>query len=264
MKAKHRHELKTNELAEWLANLPLWAKQNLRMIIYASVVAVLVLGSFIYHRYQKTVISARERTTLTALLGQLPPQKAEVARSQADGVDLSYMLLQVAGSIENIASRTKQDHVAALALIKNAELLRIELQFRTDKVSRQDLANQINRAKDNYTKALDTYLKKSPFASLEAAARLGLGLCEEELGNFDQARQLYEQLVADPNLEGTTGIAAANKRLDLMDSFEEKIALKPAPKLPETIQIPINPSSTGEEPLQLTIPEPNVTLPGLE
>ncbi len=28
MKSDHRHELKTNELAEWLSNLPQWAKKN--------------------------------------------------------------------------------------------------------------------------------------------------------------------------------------------------------------------------------------------
>jgi len=45
MKAEHRHELKTNELAEWIANLPQWARDNGRMVIYLSVVAVLVIGS---------------------------------------------------------------------------------------------------------------------------------------------------------------------------------------------------------------------------
>ena len=33
MKAEHRHELKTNELVEWLTNLPQWANENLTTII---------------------------------------------------------------------------------------------------------------------------------------------------------------------------------------------------------------------------------------
>ncbi|MBA7624503.1 hypothetical protein ES703_31912 [subsurface metagenome] len=45
MKSKHRHDLKTNELAEWIGNLPQWARENHRTIIYVSVVAVLVIGS---------------------------------------------------------------------------------------------------------------------------------------------------------------------------------------------------------------------------
>ena len=35
MKSDHRHELKTNELAEWLGNLPQWTKENLVTIIIA-------------------------------------------------------------------------------------------------------------------------------------------------------------------------------------------------------------------------------------
>ena len=61
MKAEHRHELKTNDLALWLGNLPNWANQNLRTIIYVLVVVVLVLASSIYIRYQKTVCG-RTRT----------------------------------------------------------------------------------------------------------------------------------------------------------------------------------------------------------
>ena len=55
MKSEHRHELKTNELAEWIGNLPQWARENRRMIIYVSVVAVLVIGSASWYWYNKNV-----------------------------------------------------------------------------------------------------------------------------------------------------------------------------------------------------------------
>ena len=52
MKAEHRHELKTNELAEWIANLPQWASDNLGMIILVFLVVVLLpAGAYTYwHR----------------------------------------------------------------------------------------------------------------------------------------------------------------------------------------------------------------------
>ena len=43
MKSDHRHELKTNELAEWLGNLPEWTKENLVTIIAVVVVVVVVV-----------------------------------------------------------------------------------------------------------------------------------------------------------------------------------------------------------------------------
>jgi tetratricopeptide (TPR) repeat protein len=230
MRAEHRHELKTNELAEWLINLPMWVKQNARMITYASVVIVLVAASYLYHRYQKTVVADREQSTMTAILSQLPQQNAYVARqAEAEGVDTSYMLLQAADTLEGIANSTRDDAVAAMSLIKEAEILRTELHFRLGTVGQQDLATQINRAKQIYTKALDTYLKRSPNHSLEALANLGLGLCEEELGNLDQARKIYNEVATGAAFEGTTAAVAAKQRLASMDSFSQKLALRPAP-----------------------------------
>jgi tetratricopeptide (TPR) repeat protein len=230
MRAEHRHELKTNELALWLSNLPIWAKQNARMIIYVSVVVVFVAVYTLWYRYQKTVVSAREQSAMTAILSQLPQQKTYVARqAETEGVDASYMLLQTAEAMENVANNTKNDAVAAVALIKEAEILRTELHFRLGAVSQQDYATQINRAKENYTKALNTYLKRSPNCSLEALANIGLGLCEEELGNFDQARKLYNEVATSDAFKGTTAAAAAKQRLALMDSYNRKLVLKPAP-----------------------------------
>ena len=55
MKSSHRHELKTNELAEWLSNLPQWAKENRITIIGALVLIVIAFFSYFvphYHPYQ--------------------------------------------------------------------------------------------------------------------------------------------------------------------------------------------------------------------
>ena len=61
MKSEHRHELKTNELAEWLGNFPQWAKENLRMIIYVTVVIVAVAGVYVWNNYQKNLNYAADQ-----------------------------------------------------------------------------------------------------------------------------------------------------------------------------------------------------------
>jgi hypothetical protein len=263
MKAEHRHELKTNELAQWLANLPLWARQNLRMIIYIAVVAVLVIATYIYHRYQKTVVTGREQAAMTILLSQLPQQEGRIAQSQAQGVDSSYMLLQAAEDLEKIANNTKRDDVAALSLIKEGEILRTELQFRLGTISRENLTNQITTAKDKYTKALDTYLKRSPNHQLEALAKLGLGLCEEELGNLDSARSLYNEVATNTDFAATSPAAAAKQRLLLMDSFNTKLVLKPSPRpAPSTApQTPTMQPAPGQ--IQPPLAQPEINVPGL-
>ncbi len=239
MKAEHRHDLKTNELAAWLGNMPVWANQNLRTIIYVTVVVVLVLASFFYYRYQKTVVAAREQGNLTTLLSQLPQQKAFIAQKQMRGEDNSFTLLNLTDGLDNIAKSASSDAVAAMALIKNAEVMRTELQLRFGSISQQDIATQIGKAKENYTKALDTYLKRSPNTSLEALAKIGLGLCEEELGNPDGARKLYQEVATGAAFEGTVPAAAAKQRLLAMNSFTEKLVLQPMPRPKLQMQVPV-------------------------
>jgi tetratricopeptide (TPR) repeat protein len=261
MRAEHRHELKQNALAEWLFNIPVWAKQNVRTITYVSAVVVIVLAYSLWYRYQKTVVSSREQTALTGLLAQLPQQKAQIAQAQAQGMDVSYALLQMANELDSLAGTSKKDDVAALALIKEAEILRTELHYRLGVVNQQDLISQITRAKDNYTKALDTYLKRSPNPELEAMAKLGLGLCEEELGNFDQAKAMYNEIAANSRFEGTSSAAAAKQRLATMDFFKQKITLPPGPKSAQAAVAEPNANETQTPAPQINI-IPQTNAPG--
>ena len=229
MKAEHRHELKTNELAEWLGNLPNWANQNLKTVIYVLVVVVIVLASSFYYRYQKTVVVEREQNNLTTIVSQLPQQKAFIAQKQLENQDNAYMLFQLTDELDSIAKNASNDAIAATALIKSAEVLRTELHFRFGAVSQQDITTQIGKAKDYYTKALDK-LKQSPNPTLEAVAKNGLGLCEEELGNPEAATKLYQEVATGAAYEGTTPAVAAKQRLVAMNSFTGTIVLKPMPK----------------------------------
>ncbi len=239
MKAEHRHELKTNDLALWLGNLPTLVNQNLRVIIYVSVVVILVLASSIYYRYQKTVVAVREQENLTAIISQLQQQKAYVAQKQSQGDDNAFMLLSMIDGLDGIAKTSSNDALVAIALIKEAEILRTELQMRFGTASQQDVATPINKAKDLYNKALNTRLNRSPNPTLEAIAKTGLGLCEEELGNPDAARKLYQEVATGAAYEGTAPAAAAKQRLAAMDSFTEKLVLKSMPKAKMQMQPPV-------------------------
>lgn len=249
MKPDHRHELKTNELAKWLANSPQWAKENLRTIIYVSIVLVLIIVSVCIHWYKKNVESVRKHLRFTSLISQLPESKIRILQTQAKGVDTSFMLLQTADNLRDIAQNTKDDAVAAFALIKRAETLRCELHYRAGTVSKQDLTSQTNRAKAAYTQAIE---KSSAAPTLAATAKFGLGLCEEELGNFYKAKQIYRDVAANPDFEGTAAVTAAKQRLNTMADYQQKVVFKqtPKPSPAKPIQPPIKlPIDTNLVPL---------------
>ncbi len=234
MKADHRHELKTNELAEWLGNLPQWTKENLTMIIVISAVIVTAAIFYIHRGYSKRTVAA-EQLEFTNLLNQLSGSKRQILRAQALGRDLSFMLLQPAGNLRTFAQTANNDRMAALALIKQAEALRTELHYRPGTVSKEDLTAQINQAKASYADAIE---RSSFNPSLMAKAKFGLGLCEEELGNFTEAEQIYRNIVTNPNFEGTVAAVQAKYRLDTMTDYKQKVVFKPSPKEPTPVELP--------------------------
>jgi tetratricopeptide (TPR) repeat protein len=225
MKAEHRHELKTNELAEWIINFPKWAKENATTIIYISVLAAVVVGVFIW-KIEKRTVSDQEQLEFTNFVSQISQGKTQILQAQAQGVDTSYTLIQAADNLQNIAQNAKGEQMAALALIKEAETLRMELHYRFGSISSGDSTAQINRAKDSYTKAIE---KSSTNPSLTATAKLGLGLCEEELGNFEQARQIYSEIIANADFECTVAAAQAKQRLSTMADYQQTVVFKPSP-----------------------------------
>jgi tetratricopeptide (TPR) repeat protein len=239
MKSEHRHKLKTNELADWIVNFPQWARENSTMIIYISVLIVVVVGVYFWKIYEKRIISDRERFELTNFIAGISQSKSQILQAQGQGIDASYILIQAADNLQNIAQNTKDEQLAAMALIKRADALRMELHYRLGNISSGDLTAQINRAKDSYTKAIE---KSSTNPSLMAAANLGLGLCEEELGNFEQARQIYSEITENADFEGTVAAAQAKQRLDTMADYQQKVVFLPSPNQAtiEPIQPEIN------------------------
>ena len=255
MKSDHRHELKTNELAEWLSNLPQWAKENLKTIISVSVLIAAVAALYIWKIQSKNVAEVRKQLEFTNLLNQLSGSKMQILGAQAQGRDLSFILLEPANNLRTFAQNANNDRMAALALIKQAETLRTELHYRPGTISKQDLTAQINRAKASYAEAIQ---KSSSNPSLMATAEFGLGLCEEELGDFEKAEQIYRDIAANPDFEGTVAIVQAKRRLNTMADYKQKVVFKPAPKKPAPAELPqpsiqIKPADTNQ-PADINLP----------
>ncbi|MHC4324855.1 MAG: tetratricopeptide repeat protein [Planctomycetota bacterium] len=228
MKSDHRHELKTNELAEWLSNLPQWTKENLISIIIAVVIVAAAGAIYGWRHYSKNVLQVQEQAEFTSLLNQISSGKMQILQGQqSQGRDWSFVLLQPANNLQTFAQNTRNKQMAALALIKRAEALRAELHY--GNVEEQYLTNQTNLAKASYAEALD---KNPANPSLAAAATFGMGLCEEELGNFEQARQIYQDVAGNTDFENTIATIRAKRRLKIMADYQQEIVFKPAPKPP--------------------------------
>src|SRR4030042_6760666 len=130
MKSDHRHEVKTNELPDWLVHLPRWLKENQAMLIGTAAVVVVAAVVYFWIFYQKNIAAARTRDRLTNLVTQLPRQKSEIAQALAQKTDQSYLLIDLAKDLQDFAREAGGGPMAALALIERADALRTEAPFR--------------------------------------------------------------------------------------------------------------------------------------
>jgi tetratricopeptide (TPR) repeat protein len=240
MKSDHRHELKTNELADWLSHLPEWTKENLITIVIVAVLIAAAAALYGWRLYNKNVVQVQEQTEFTNLLNQISSGKMQILQGrQSQGRDWSFVLLQPANSLQTFAQKTSHKRMAALALIKRAEALRAELHY--GNVEEQYLINQTNLAKASYAEAIE---RCSTNPSLASTAKFGMGLCEEELGNFKQARQIFQDIAGNSDFESTLATIRAKRRLETMADYQQKIVFKPAPE--PTVQT--TPTGTGQLP----------------
>jgi tetratricopeptide (TPR) repeat protein len=244
MKAEHRHELKTNRLEEWLAEFPQWCRDNMVFIIGLAVVAVAAGGIYLYMVYRRN-ISVREAIRLSELSAQIPRGQPQILESQSRGIDNSYMLIQTADNLQRLAEGTRNNELAALALIKRGEALRTELHFRYGAVSQEEARAQIERARASYLQAIE---RNGANSTVMGMAKFGLGLCEEELGNFQEAQRLYSEVAADSSSEDTVPAIQAQWRLEQMQEYNAPVEFARAP-MPPPPAVPPQP--------QLTLPEAN-------
>ncbi|MBN1359448.1 MAG: hypothetical protein JW993_02600 [Sedimentisphaerales bacterium] len=262
MKADHRHELKTNELAEWIGNLPQWAQENRTTLMAVGAVVVVALGVYFVRFYRRDSALERQQVHLTNLVTQLPNELERVAAGLAQGSDQSMSLVPLARDLGDFAENTPNREMAAVALIKRAEALRAELHYRLEGASREEIARQIASAQQSYREALE---RAGSVPALAAAAQFGLGLCEEELGNFEQAREIYTRVANEKDYSGTTAQAAAAHRLTTMDDYRTIVVFKPAPPKPVTPTTPtlqFTPDNVfGPNQVPIAPNEPNVSTP---
>ena len=245
MKSEHRHELKTNELAEWMSNFPTWVKENAMVLI--PTVAVLAGIGFYYFFWSQGSARADEqnRADFTDALSRLLQVKNRVATESPGADDMPLLLTVTADNLAIVAASSTSDGMAAFALIKRADALRSAVFFQT-RPTPEDLALLIEDAQASYR---DAQAKAVSHKALLASATYGLGLCAEELRQFDEAARIYRDMIADSNLKGTAAQASAEYRLKTLDRYRSEIVFNEAPE--EVNLAPVTISLDGTPPIDV-------------
>ena len=233
MDAEHRHELHSNEMVKFVQNFPQIVKDNYTMVLGLLLIAAAILtygpvrG---YFRAQEIAKSAE----VTADLSKLGASKANAAKSlQADPDAVDTSLLVTANALEVAVAKAKGSSLKAMTLIKRAEAIRAGLHYTSEDPEKTIVTSDIEKAKAAYNQALSL---AGVEVNLMAKAEFGLGLCAEELGNFDEAGEIYNKIIANPDYQVTVFPKQAEARIEMFDDYKVKYTFVDAPVEPQAVE----------------------------
>jgi tetratricopeptide (TPR) repeat protein len=185
----------------------------------------------------------QKNTQAAALLEQLSWQKNTVLQGKVEGLGVSDLFLNIAGSLATAAAETDNKNFSALAMIKRAEALRSELHYRP-KVAEKDVqAYQLQQAKKIYEEAL----AKTDVPTIAAMAEYGIGLCLEDAGDFDGAKAVYEKIADSNQYQNTSFAARAKLRAEIFEDYKGKFVFAKAAVQPPqlSLEAPLSEMSTA-------------------
>jgi tetratricopeptide (TPR) repeat protein len=240
MDSEHRHELKTNELADGISKIPTIVKNNYLQIIGVGLILAAILFSGPVRRNIEKGKLAKQAEASTAIRN-LQRSKGDAFQGQSEGA-----LETSANELLIVAGEAKKANLAALAYIKSAEALRASLHYGAEDKDAAAVQSQITDAKKAYERAI---AKAGDNVTLSAKAQYGLGLCAEELADYDGAQDIYKKVIDTPEYAATVFPTQAKVRLENMESNKAEFVFvnapkpKPKPKTPEPVKITVEPEA---------------------
>jgi hypothetical protein len=219
MKSDRRHELQTNELADWVGHQIEQLIPYTRAIVGGIVGIIVIAIAYTVVSYQQSAASGR---AWQSYLGAL--MERDVDTQVAD--------------LEDVATR-EQGNPAGLWALQTQADLDLDRASRMLFSSRDEALKLLDRSQKNYEK-VETESQRNP--TLLERARFGLGQVYECQGSLEKAKAKYEQVVKSKTTPAYSKLAARRleavsdpKVVDFYAWFEKQ---KPAPPPPRGGMLP--------------------------
>ncbi len=216
MDADHRHELKENDLAEFITHFgQWWSKHGNKLLLSALVISVVILG----RQWLHTRSAAAQENAWADLAGATSPDSYRLVALSHDNPTVRAMAYLRGADLllnEAVAGPGDDDNTAN----DSAKL--------TAQQSLQEAAAMYNQViQDN----------QAPLA-FHLNAGLGLAAVAEGQRDWPQAKQLYEQVIDQAGAAFPTIAHQAQARLDMLDRLREPVVFAPDPPKEDTVFTP--------------------------
>lgn len=222
MRAEDRHRLKTNELAQKLSELPEYLGKHSKTIsiVLATAVVVCVVGYFWRSAQNKAYLRQNEAfQELFPQIAQAQNNAATAAQDpKAQSETNSYTIDAILGTLANVSAKTQGTPLGMMALLQQADLKRSELYYSNRLLSDEERENICRTAESLYNQILSQYPN---YPQALGTAKLGLALVAEDRGDWEKAKAVYEDILAetDGKLAGTSFPLLAQKQLRRIDEI---------------------------------------------
>ncbi len=221
MDSEHRHELKSNELANILTHFPEFCKKNANVILGLGLIIIALITWPMFTKMSQNKAIAQQSQVSDSI--QQLNQSIGMALQGADEQTLGAVLINAQELIDSTA-KTDNPNLKALAYIKAAQAYRTELHINKEILSADAIESQVQKAQDAYEKAA----QMAKTDSLKGMTQLGLGLCAEERGQTQQAAEIYQAIIDDESLAATVLPKQAQARLDGLQENAESFTFAPS------------------------------------
>jgi len=227
MKAERRHELKHNELADWLGeHLEVLRPHATGIVVGLVILAVVVLGSFWYLSGESHATSRAWSVYFDAFNEREPQKALQSVATEHSGSKAAWWALEAVGDMN---------------LGEGAALLYSD---------RGEAQKRLEAAEKAYKQ-----VEASDDPMLKARARLGLAKLKESMCMPEEAHKYYK-LVADSEKDSAIGKAAAadaarmkdSREVAFLDWFAKQTPRRPAPMPGIGGGVPGLPSSLPDRP----------------
>ncbi len=233
MQSEERHELKQNDLQEFLGNFgEFWKKSGNATMITITLVVVVLAGYRLYsthtstqHENAWTDLALSSSPAAFAELGLNSPFPATRAKANLNAADL-YLQESLADTPE---SETSLGGLTA--------------------------AQKLDEAARLYQLVLD---EEKAHEAFKVNAALGLAVVAEGKGNFTDAAAQFKAVIERASDTYPAHAAAAQAHLDMITRLENPVALAADPPAPIDLVPPVGPGETGGPPSAVTPPEGDV------
>ena len=256
MDAEHRHELHSNDMVKFIQNFPEYVKDNFMWVLGCClIVAAIFTYGPVRGYFESRNLSADASATADLMkLDQSKGMAMQVLQSDPTVADTS--LIVAANTLEVTANNAKTPDLSALASIKRAEAIRASLHYNGEDTEKQLVSGEIEKAKQAYKQAI---AKASGNTVLAAKAEFGLGLCAEEVGDYDGAKEIYNKIIDNADYAATAFPRQAEARLSKFAEYQAKFVFVDAP-----VEVDTGASTDVIGSVEVVDPEGAKTEPGTE